>query len=163
MPVVVEDLQQDILSTMTHAHYNDMSYIKDKTPVELLKQYNLKMLRQGNVLCYLDGQKLTAYLEFWRINFEQLGRIVCGEFYADEENINNGPIAYVANVWIDKKYRGTNVGKELKLQFLNTCFTSKYFVGTARRLKSQPLKVMNREQFFGKLKKESNHGRKDND
>ena len=77
-------------------------------------RYFSTMIKKGNILTYAEGGKLLGYGEFWRINFEQLGRLVChASFIATEENTTSGNIAYLAGVWIDPQHRHKNVLKIL--------------------------------------------------
>ena len=155
MPVVVDDLQTKIIEKLNWVHYNEEWWNENKMSEIEATKYHEKMLRDVNILCYLDGTELIGYVEFWRISFAQFGKIICkAPFSAYLQDVTSGNIAYVANVWIDKEWRGKKVYKELKLKFLSVNFKCDYFVGEALRKKTQPVKVFNRSKFFEKLKGE---------
>jgi len=103
---------------------------------------------------YLDNSgELLGYGESWRINFEQFGRIVCGQNFYDhleDEDIETGNIAYLANVTIHPDWRGTYVLGILRNDFFTKNYTAEYFCGHAKRKKHQPMKVFTKQQAFAK-------------
>lgn len=120
--------------------------------------YHEKLLGQGNIITVADGDVLAGYCEFWRISFEQFGRIVCGEpFPAIHENVLNGQVAYVANTYIRPYYRNKDVYKMLRNRFFEFNQDCTHFCGHARRKSSEPLKVFKREHIKS-LNKEMIHG-----
>ena len=72
-----------------------------KLSPEDAQEYHEKLLDQGNIIAFVENGILVSYIEVWCINFEQLGRLVCElPFYVYDEDIENGNIAYVANLWV---------------------------------------------------------------
>ena len=115
-------------------------------------KYHKKMLEQGAIIPYTQMGVLLGYIEVWRVNFEQFGRLICdAPFSAFNEDVVNGNIAYVANIWIDKKFRNTSVMKAIKLVFFKRHFNCDYFVGEAMRKRTQPVKVFTRQKLLNKL------------
>ena len=97
---------------------------------------------QGRIsVCYMNGE-IAGYVESWRLDFEQFGRIICkASFKLDEEDLRDGPIAYVANTAIHPSYRNSAVTKWLKDAFFKLNQDAEFFVGVANRKKHQPVKV----------------------
>ena len=126
----------------------------NETPAGITN-YHQWMLDRGNIICYVEDGKLLGYCEFWRINFTQFGRLVCHtHFSAPFEDTLNGNICYVANAWIDKKYRMGKVYKDLRDRFFKLNCHCDFFVGEALRKKTQPIKVFTRKDFYDKYTKE---------
>ena len=128
---------------------------EEKLPVEVAHLYYDKLYKQGNIItCEKDGV-LLGYVEVWKINFEQFGRIIChAQFCADAENIIDGKIAYVANVWIEPQLRSSWVTKILKIKFFKFASDCDYFCGMATRKKTQPVKVFKKSELSTKLFRE---------
>lgn len=87
---------------------------KHKLSEQEANEYHERLLMQGNIITIIKDNELKGYLEIWKINYEQLGRIMCGlPVYALEENITDGNIAFVNNGWID---HGEYIYKNLLFQ-----------------------------------------------
>jgi len=113
------------------------------------------MLDKGNLIVYVEDGILLGYCEFWRISFEQFGKLICHEkFIAPFENTTDGEICYVANAWIHPDHRQGVVYKRLKSKFFRLNCRCKYFVGQALRKKTQPVKVFKRSGLRSRLFKE---------
>lgn len=143
----------DLIKQLNRVYYEEETWHKFKISEEEITKYHERLLSSGNIICEFNESDLIGYVEFWRINYEQFGRIICQEpFSAYLENILDGNIAYVANAWIAKQYRSSSTYKKLKLLFLERNFMCDYFVGEARRKKSAPIKVFKRNQLSSIIK-----------
>jgi len=146
-----------VIDQLIEVYKNEEWWIKDKIEDSEIRKYYEKLIDQGNILIYEVEGELLGYIEFWRINFEQFGRIICNdEFSAYIEDINSGNIGYVANVWIKKSHRRSGIMKLLALGFCRKNILCDYFVGRARRKKCEPVKVFNRMDFMNKYVKDNN-------
>jgi len=108
----------DILSELRKV-YNQEWWHTVKLDREELDKYHAKMINKGNLL-YVWDNGLVAYIEYWRINKEQLDQILVDDKWsAFNENTTTGDICYVANIWISPKYRGDRMlDRNLKNLFL---------------------------------------------
>ena len=114
-------------------------------------KYFSRLLSTGNIITYSLNGELLGYVEVHRLTFEQWGRIVChAQFSAYLEDVQHGPVAYVANTYIKPEYRRTNVYKILRLGFFKFTYNCEYFVGHALRKKTQPIKVLRRDKALKK-------------
>jgi len=138
---------------LCRVYFNEEGWHKAKLSEEEATKYFDNLLEKGNIIYYEEKGKLLGYVEFWRINYEQLGRILChASFSSYLENVQTGNICYFANCWIDKDQRGKReVFKILKFKFFNKNGDSDYFIGQALRKKHQPVKVFTRKQYLEKL------------
>jgi hemolysin-activating ACP:hemolysin acyltransferase len=78
------------------------------------RKYFETLFKKGRVLCVQRQGRVVGYVEWWNISKEQLQRALYGEFHIGEEDINTGNICLINDVWIDPKWRNTEVAKELK-------------------------------------------------
>ena len=112
------------------------------------------LLRRDRLHIYNDNSgRLLGYGESWRIDYSTFGRILCGHnLYReiDTADIETGNIAYLANVTIHPDWRGTHVLRMMRNDFFTKNYSCDYFVGHARRKKSQPVKVFTKQQAFAK-------------
>lgn len=144
-----------ILDQLVQSYYDNEFWHERKLPIGEAFKYHDKLLSDGNIIIYAELGIIIGYLEFWRINFEQFGRLVCNApFSSYLENVKDGNIAYVANIWIDPKFRNSSVIKTLKLLFFKRNYDADYFAGEALRKKTQPVKVFKKEALSSKLFKE---------
>lgn len=131
----------DIYLTKEHWH------VGGKLSQEDSIKYHDTLLNKGNIIVVRDGERVVGYAEFWRLTYEQFGRIICGEpFSALQEDVQTGQIAYLANAFIEEGYRGCNVARMLRNRFFEVNTLCTHFCGEARRKKSAPLKVFKRNR-----------------
>lgn len=143
---------RDILNQLLDVYYLEEPWQKNKMPVEEARKYHSNLLDSGNISYYEENEEVLGYVEYWKINYEQFGRIICGEpFSAYLEDVNSGNIAYVANTWIKEDERRGRVVRILKLMFYKNCCSCDYYVGEARRKRTGLIKVFKREDLQSRL------------
>jgi len=147
---------ENIISQLVDIYLSNEEYWhKNKLPRQESERYFDCLLKKGNIIYYMQNEELVGYVEFWRINYEQMGRLLCKEvFLPMEENINDGKICYLSNTWIKPECRMTNVARLLKVQFFKHNFRCEYFIGEALRKPHAPVKVFKRADLMSKLYKE---------
>lgn len=132
---------------LTYIYLNNENWHKHKLSEEEANLYHDTLLNKGNIIVVRDGEDVTGYVEFWRLSYEQFGRIICGEpFSALHEDVQSGQIAYLANTFIRENYRHGEVTRMLRERFLEANTLCTHFCGNARRKKSEPVKVFKRNQ-----------------
>jgi hypothetical protein len=150
---------ENIIEQLNKIYYNEEYWHTSKLSEEEATKYHSKLLDKGNILLCQELGVVLGYVEVWRINFEQFGRLICKEkFSAYLEDVSKGNIAYVANVWVDPKFRNSSVIKTLKLLFFKHNYMCEYFVGEALRKSTQPIKVFKKDSLSSKLFKEGLNG-----
>lgn len=111
--------------------------------------YHENLLLQGNILTYIKDDILKGYIEFWRINTEQLGRIICGiPVLTDIEDINNGSIAYINNMYIDPEYRHGEAFQMLSSMFLVKNRDADVFVACRNSKHHKPVQVYSKTDLI---------------
>lgn len=110
--------------------------------------------RKDRIIVVTEHERVVGYVESWRINFEQFGRIVCHQpFDIGAESIEDGPICYLSNIYIRPSHRNSGVIRELRYNFFKQNLGAKYFVGEALRKKTQPIKVFKMQEAYKKWAK----------
>jgi hypothetical protein len=135
--------------------YNQEEWHQGRIPDEVARRTYEVALDKGNLILSLDSLgNLMGYCEYWKLNFEQLGRLLCkGGIDISLDDITNGNIAWVAGVFIKPEFRSSIVIDYLKTEFFKKTFRCEYFVGEARRKRHAPLKVFSRQEFYEKYAK----------
>lgn len=130
------------LEEQLYEFYGLETWHKTRLVKEEFIRYTKHLIEQGNILTVSDGEPCLGYCEFWRLNYEQFGRIICGEeFSALHEDVQTGHIAYVANTFIRPDFRKGRVYMLLRNKFFQVNRNCTHFVGEARRKSTAPLKV----------------------
>jgi Ni,Fe-hydrogenase III component G len=144
-----------ILDQLWQIYEKYETYIPKRISKEVFFTYTQKLIDQGNILLACDGERVVGYVEVWRLNFEQFGRVVCGvDVVADTEDVISGKLAYVANVWIDEEYREgfglkkpVSVVKYLRRKYYIFTRGCEYHCGTANRKAGGLIKVFNTKKI----------------
>lgn len=142
----------------SNAHILTQHYLKNedwhdkKLPYEEAMKYHQSLMDSGNIIAVIQDGELLGYVEFLRINFEQFGKMVChAPFFILDENITDGNICVVHNVWIRKDCRRGPVFFYLRDKFYEINHTCEYYAGFALRKKTQPIKVFKKENLKSML------------
>lgn len=144
---------ESILDQLVYFYYHhDLFQPEPRLPEYEIRNTWQNILNKERVLYTLNEEgKILGYVESWRINYAQLGWILCNNpFDVALHDIVSGNICYVANTTILPEYRFTHVVRDLKTRFFEQNKECEFFVGEARRKKHQPFKVFRRHEFFDK-------------
>ena len=121
---------------LTKIYHNYEWWHKKKLEPDVARKYFKKLIQQGNIIYYEFNNEILGYVEFWRIDFKQLGRIIChAPFCADGEDITSGDICYLANTWIHPDFRNGYVYKVLKKEYFKRNGHCKFHIGETERKK----------------------------
>ena len=114
--------------------YNVHNLLPSTKSDEELWAYFARMDYRKNLIMEYDTEfNIIGYCEFWRINCEQLGKImVYGASNINEEETTSGEIAFVANVAVHPEHK-RYVFKSMKAKFFLMNYNCKFFCGDSRR------------------------------
>lgn len=132
---------------LSHVYLEKETWHRSKLSWEDAVEYHQRLLDRGNIITVQDNERLVGYAEIWRLNDEQLERVLGGgTLAADAEDVQTGCHAYVANIYIEPEYRHGEVFKLLKRRFFELCGDCVDYSGEARTKEGAPLiKFRNRE------------------
>lgn len=103
-----------ILTDYYSPHYYSVNRVEKRQAVD----YFELMLKNNNIVYLTKDDKLTAWMETWYVNEEQMGRIVRYEYFTpEEEDVKSGDIAFIADLFINSTVRG-NIRTIFKLKKL---------------------------------------------
>ena len=142
-----------LIDQLVEFYYKYDTFQEAYLPEERARQIYQLLLDRDRLHIYQNAGELLGYGESWRINYEQFGRIICGHNlynHIEDEDISTGNIAYLANVTIHPDWRNKTVLNILRNDFFTKNYSCDYFVGHAKRKKTQPVKVFTRQAAFKK-------------
>jgi len=138
----------NIIDQLIQFHRGEWFQAHDKQTDEQLRLYFETMVRKNRMIFAMQGDEVLGYAESYRLDYAQFGRLVCGEdIVVDREDVETGPIAYLANVHVKEAHQSSWPIKYLKLEFFKQNYTASYFCGYAERKKHRPWKIFKRQQL----------------
>lgn len=138
-----------IIDKLTDIYLNKEYWHKNKLSREDANEYHERLLVNGNILTYIREGELLGYLEWWAINFEQFGRLVCNQpILTNSENLLDGNIALINNMWINENDRNGLAFDILAAMFLSRCKNADFYVAFRRVKLNQPIQVYSRDEII---------------
>lgn len=121
---------KNIVEQLCEIYYKYEYWHSFHMPYPEAVNYHGQMLSQGNMKVVEDLGIVLGYYEVWLITKEQLNKIILHKgFDARKENVLDGDIAYLANLWIDKSFRKGRVFRELYAKFFEQVGNCSMVVG----------------------------------
>ena len=121
---------RDILNQLLDVYYLKEHWHKNKMTIKEAKKYHNRLLKSRNIICYEEDGELLGYFELWKVTPKQLNVIISNNgFSAYHENVNDGNIAYLANLWIKPNMRKSHVYKMLKIMWFNHTKSCSHYSG----------------------------------
>lgn len=122
---------------------------------EALDKYHERLLKDNRLIYELDGNgNLLGYAESWRVNTEQIGRILFAErFDIHEEDISSGAICYVANVTIHPDYRSAGLLQIFKSELFRQNFMCSHICGNANHGRAKAFKIFTKKEYWSHLER----------
>lgn len=94
------------LEYITHTYYEKETWHETKLPRDIGRSYITQGLKDKNFLVLREEENIIGYISVWFLDNEQTSRVISGQrFDAVDENITNGEIVFVANAYVEEKYR----------------------------------------------------------
>lgn len=133
---------RSLLDQLVEFYYTHDAYQEPRLPKHEVTKTIQVLLQKDRIIAYAELGEVLGYCEYWRVTFEQLGRMVCHErFDVSQEDIETGPIAVVNNVTIKPCARRSTAIRYLRDQFWNRNADATYYTGEAARKKENLWKV----------------------
>ena len=132
----------NVLNQLIRFYYEHDAFQRHNLAPDQIRATFLMLVSKGRILWFDIDDEIVGYVESWRLSYEQFGRKLCHlPFDVGLEDIEHGPIAYVANTTILPEYRDGQVAKTLQEAFFKQNMDAEYLVGEALRKKTQPVKI----------------------
>ena len=101
---------EDIIAQLIKIYMTEEWWHKNKLSLEESWKYFRYLLTQGNILYKDKDGEVVGYVEFFFVTPGQLDVLDSdGEFAIPEENITDGDICYINNLWIKEGHRGNGM------------------------------------------------------
>lgn len=143
-----------IIEQLTHIYNTHEFWHRNKLSKKEADQYHERLLMNGNILTYVVKGELLGYLEFWLIDYSQFGRLVCNQpIMTDVENLLDGNIALINNMWIAENERGLLAFDMLAAMFLARCKDAEFYCAFRRVKRHQPIQVYTRNEIMKHFKR----------
>jgi len=115
-----------MIKQLLKIYYEEEKRFKTKMSYSEAEYYHRHLLTNKNILCVVTKGKIIAYVEYYKVNYEQLNKLLWNEpFSVVKEDLTGGQHCYVANIWVSKDSRFSAL-KELKYKWdkeINKCLT----------------------------------------
>ena len=149
----------EIVEQLVHIYKTEDYYQRGNLTDLEIRRYYSKMIAHGRIQLYMETCNVVGFIESWRLNYEQLGRVVCWhDFSALEEDVNNGDILYISDIYVAPHKRGNGIVKILMEMLENSNRDALY--GVSKRVKSKKVqyyRVYDKKVAY-KLNKENTNG-----
>jgi hypothetical protein len=105
-------------------------------------------MMNGNIITYVKDGELLGFIEFWRISYEQFGRVCCNLSLDHGEDLLNGNICLITRMYI---IPGLHFGEtfinlgRLLLEKNKNCV---FFTAQQEQKKHKNLQVYTRDQVL---------------
>lgn len=137
-----------IVKELTNLYLNVLPKNTIMLPYDEALAYYERLLMNGNVITYVKDGELLGYIEFWRLDFSQWGRICANMTLAHEENLTEGPVCLIVSMWIKQDLRNGETFLFLGRSFLEHNKDAEHFAAQQVQKKHKPLQVYSREEVL---------------
>lgn len=111
-------------------------------------EYFERLMMNGNIITYVKDGELLGFLEFWKVNFEQFGRICAGVTLDHSEDLLNGNIGMITRMWITPTMRNGETFLHLGRAFLEKNQGCSHYAAMQFHKNHKPLQVYSRDQII---------------
>jgi hypothetical protein len=136
--------QDEVVEQLVDFYYDYDRFQTHNLPKDEVSNTIGVLLDKGRIVYHEELGELLGYVESWRINYEQFGRRICNQhmkFDVGLENIQTGPVCYLANTTIRPSHRMGYVYMILADKFFEQNSDAEYFCGRASRKRPGLVKV----------------------
>ena len=121
----------DIVPQLVRIYLEEEKWHKNKLSEEEAKKYYKEIIKKKNLSCHTNKEGVViGYIEWFAVSHEQFKRLVNNDsFHIGEEDISNGPICWVNDVWIKDSERFNGVYKKLRNSLFNATKHCEYYTG----------------------------------
>lgn len=136
-----------IIAQLTRIYNEKETYHKTRLSEQEANEYHKKMLDMRQILTYVVDGELIGYLEFYRITFEQFGRICCEQQLSNTEDLSSGPIAFINRMYIKEEHRRSELFMNLVNEFIERNIDADHYATLQHHKKHKSLQVFYRKDW----------------
>lgn len=137
-----------MIEKITYIYQNILPKQPIMLPHDEAIKYFERLMIKGNIITYVQNGELLGFLEFWRINNEQFGRICCNQTLAHEEDLFSGNICLITRMYISPTLRNAETFINIGREFLEKNKTATHYVAMQFHKKHKPLQVYSRNDIL---------------
>lgn len=123
-----------------------------KNPIMLssdeAKKYFERMMMNGNIITFVKDGQLLGFLEFWKVSYEQFGRICANVTLTHDEDLLSGNIGLITRMWITPDNRNGEAFLYLGREFLRINKECSHYAAMQMQKKHKPLQVYTKEEIL---------------
>lgn len=126
--------------------------ILPKSPIMLCHneaiEYFTRLMMNGNIITYVKDGELLGFVEFWRVSFEQFGKICCNLTLTHDEDILSGNICLITRMYIVPDLRNAETFLNLGKTLIDKNQMCTHFAAMQFQKRHKPVQVYTREQLL---------------
>jgi len=138
----------DIIERITYIYENNLPKCPIMLPHSEGIQYFTRLMMNGNIITYIQDGELLGFIEYWRVNMEQFGRICCNLTLTHDEDLNSGEICLITRMYIIPDMRNAHTFIHLGSQLLAKNRDADFYAAMQFHKKHKPLQIYTRDQIL---------------
>ena len=146
--VGLKHIDMNIIESIVALYENILPKNPCMLPHQEAVEYFERLMMNGNIITYVKDGELIGFLEAWRINFSQLGRILCGLTLEHTEDLLHGNVALITRMYIVPDSRNGEVFINMGRQFLDKNKDATHFIAFQSHKNHKPFQVYTKDQIF---------------
>lgn len=109
--------------------------------------YFERLMMNGNIITYVKDGELLGFCEFWRISYEQFGKICCNLTLPHDSDLVNGNVCLITRMYIVPDLRNTEVFLSLGKSLIDKNVQCTHFAAMQFEKKHKPVQIYTREEI----------------
>ena len=142
----------DIVKQLVDIYFNEETWHNEIMSLEEAIRYHLLLLSKDQIICYIKDNRIIGYLEYWKLNLSQLERLFNNGVDSIEhpyDDIENGNILYISNLWVSELNKENRITKKLIKQMFIRNLDINYACGYENKYNRNSRIFKNRSIYKG--------------
>src|ERR1035441_2572218 len=93
------------IERITELYETELPKLPVMLPHDEAIQYFERLFMNGNIITVVENEELKGFIEFWKISYEQFGRLCANVTLDHSENLLSGPVCLITRMWISPDER----------------------------------------------------------
>ena len=108
--------REDIIPQLIKIYMTEEWWHKQVLSLEESWKYFKFLITKDKIICKVVDDKVVGYVEFFFVTPAQVEKLNNENFFTFNENIDDGDVCYINNIWVDDSYRGNGMLASFKSQ-----------------------------------------------